>query len=270
MITARQGDGLSRTTFFSILVALTLIAFTGSAKVIAQDSGPDILRKISVQGGLIVHLGCGDGKLTGALRANNSYIVHGLDRDPENVALARKHIRSLGLYGPVSVEQCNGKSLPYANNLINLVVSERRPSIPMAEIMRVLCPNGVAYIKQDGRWTKKTKPVPDDIGEWNHYLNGPDNNAVAADRRVGPPRRLQWKSDPIWCRSHNGVSSSILLVLSSGGRLFSIVDEGLTGQRGTRSTGRCSGKNRLPAERHRSLSSQSETGCTWHRDAVSH
>jgi len=236
MIGARQGDGLLRTAFFSILVVFTLIAFTGSTEAAAQGSGTigarEILRSAGVQGGLIVHLGCGDGKLTAALRATDSYVVHGLDKKLENVARARKHIRSLGLYGPVSVEQCDGKSLPYADNLINLVVSQQRPSIPTAEIMRVLCPNGVAYIKQDGRWTKKIKPVPDDIGEWNHYLNGPENNAVAADRRVGPPRRLQWKSDPEWCRSHNGVSSSILLVLSSGGRLFSIVDEGLTGQPG--------------------------------------
>ena len=236
MIGARQGDTLSRMAFLEISVVLTLIAFAVSTEAAARDSGSisaeEILRRTGVRGGLIVHLGCGDGKLTAALRPSDSYVVHGLDRDPENVARARKHVRSLGLYGPVSVEQYDGKSLPYADNLINLVVSERQPVIPMAEIMRVLCPNGVAYIKQDGKWVKKIKPVPDDIGEWNHYLNGPDNNAVAADRRVGPPRRLQWKSDPAWCRSHNGVSSSILLVLSSGGRLFSIIDEGLTGQPG--------------------------------------
>jgi outer membrane protein assembly factor BamB len=236
MIGARQGNALSRMALLRILLVLALVAFAGSAGALARDSGSisatEILRRTDVRGGLIVHLGCGDGKLTAALRANDSFVVHGLDRDPENVALARKHIRSLGLYGPVSAEQCDGKSLPYADNLINLVFSERRPAIPMAEIMRVLCPNGVAYIKQDGKWTKKIKPVPDDIGEWTHYLNGPDNNAVAADRRAGPPRSLQWKSDPMWCRSHNGVSSSILLVLSSAGRLFSIVDEGLTGQPG--------------------------------------
>ena len=236
MIGARQGNALSRMALLRILLVLALVAFAGSAGALARDSGSisatEILRRTDVRGGLIVHLGCGDGKLTAALRANDSFVVHGLDRDPGNVALARKHIRSLGLYGPVSAEQCDGKSLPYADNLINLVFSERRPAIPMAEIMRVLCPNGVAYIKQDGKWTKKIKPVPDDIGEWTHYLNGPDNNAVAADRRAGPPRSLQWKSDPMWCRSHNGVSSSILLVLSSAGRLFSIVDEGLTGQPG--------------------------------------
>ncbi len=90
-----------------------------------------------VQGYYLVHLGCGDGELTTALRANDSYVVHGLDKNAENVAQARKHVRSSGLYGPVSVEQCNGKSLPYASNLINLVVSERRPSIPMAESVRL-------------------------------------------------------------------------------------------------------------------------------------
>ncbi|MHC4301514.1 MAG: outer membrane protein assembly factor BamB family protein [Planctomycetota bacterium] len=235
MIRARQGDSLLHEAFLSISVVLTFITFAGPA-VTAQDSGPalarDILRHTGVQGGLIVHLGCDDGKLTAALRASNSYVVHGLDRNPENVAQARKNIRSLGLYGPVSVEQCDGKLLPYASNLVNLVVSQRRPVIGADEIMRVLCPGGVAYIQRNGQWTKTVKPVPDDIGQWTHYLHGPDNNAVAADRRAGPPRRLQWKSDPAWCRSHNGVSSSISLVLSSGGRLFSVIDEGLTGQPG--------------------------------------
>jgi len=130
MIGALQGDGLLRTAFFSILVAFTFSAFTGSAELAAQDSGSisarEILDRTSVQGGLIVHLGCGDGKLTAALRANDSYVVHGLDREPENVARARKHIRSLGQYGPVSVEQGNRNSLPYVDNLHNLVVSERK------------------------------------------------------------------------------------------------------------------------------------------------
>jgi hypothetical protein len=52
------------------------------------------------------------------------------------------------------------------------------------------------------------------------------------DMRVGPPRHLQWKSDPLWCRSHNGVAKSIDLVLLAEGRLFSVIDEGLIGQPG--------------------------------------
>jgi len=55
---------------------------------------------------------------------------------------------------------------------------------------------------------------------------------VAMDKRVGPPRHLKWKSGPMWCRSHDGVSSSVALVLSAAGWLFSIIDEGLIGQPG--------------------------------------
>src|SRR5512137_2632504 len=64
-----------------------------------------VLDATGVRGGLIVHLGCGDGRLTAALRASESYLVHGLDADPRHVAAARARIQSLGLYGPVSVDR---------------------------------------------------------------------------------------------------------------------------------------------------------------------
>ena len=191
-----------------------------------------ILDATGVKGGLIVHIGCGNGKLTTALRMRDRYLVHGLDSDPANLERARAYIRSCGFYGPVSVAPLDGVHLPYIDNLVNLVVAEDMSHVPPEEVMRVLAPHGVAYVKQDGRWTSTRKPWPADIDEWRHYLHGPDNNAVAMDTRVGPPRRLQWKSDPMWCRSHNGVPSSITVVLSAGGRLFSIIDEGLTGQPG--------------------------------------
>ena len=38
-----------------------------------------------------MHLGCGDGRVTAELRANDSYLVHGLDADADNVAKARRH-----------------------------------------------------------------------------------------------------------------------------------------------------------------------------------
>ncbi len=44
-----------------------------------------ILTESGVKGGLVVHIGCGNGKLTAALRANAGYRVHGLDTRAENV-----------------------------------------------------------------------------------------------------------------------------------------------------------------------------------------
>ncbi|MCX5656573.1 MAG: hypothetical protein NTY65_18200 [Planctomycetota bacterium] len=78
--------------------------------------------------------------------------------------------------------------LPYADNLVNVVVAEDLGKTPMDEVMRVLAPLGVAYVKgADGKWAKTLKPWPKEIDEWTHWLHDAGNNAVAHDTRVGPP-----------------------------------------------------------------------------------
>ena len=69
----------------------------------AAELAARILKATGVKGGLVVHVGCGAGRLTAALHANDRYLVHGLDADAKNVASAREHIRSRDLYGQVAV-----------------------------------------------------------------------------------------------------------------------------------------------------------------------
>ncbi|MCK4959058.1 MAG: PQQ-binding-like beta-propeller repeat protein, partial [Planctomycetes bacterium] len=118
-------------------------------------------------------------------------------------------------------------ALPYIDNLVNLVVSQVPLSgLAMAEVLRVLAPESVAYISDGGGgWAMTVKPRPADIDEWQQYLHDADNNAVAKDTVVGPPRHLQWTQSPAWSRSHMGIST-IVSVVSSNGRLFSIEDRG--------------------------------------------
>ncbi|MHC4406930.1 MAG: outer membrane protein assembly factor BamB family protein, partial [Planctomycetota bacterium] len=189
-----------------------------------EESAQQILQATGVRGGLVVHLGCGDGRLTAALRQGGSYLVQGLDQNAENVEAARRHVRSLGIYGQVTVDRLTGNRLPYVDNLVNLVVAEDLGAPAMDEVMRVLCPNGVAYVKRDGEWTKTVKPRPGEIDEWTHCLHDATNNPVAHDT-VGPPRRLQWVGSPRWSRHHDNMSS-VSVVVSSGGRVFTIFDEG--------------------------------------------
>ncbi|NQT13209.1 MAG: class I SAM-dependent methyltransferase, partial [Planctomycetes bacterium] len=186
-----------------------------------------ILDATSISGGLVVHLGCGDGKLTAALKAHDGYLVHGLDADPANVRQARAEIRSLGIYGSVSVDQLHGNRLPYVDNLVNLVVADDPGPVPMDEMMRVLSPNGVAYVKQEGKWTTTVKPPAAGTDDWTHYLHDATGNPVAHDTVVAPPRRLQWVGSPRWARHHDHMASMTALV-SSGGRLFYVIDEGPT------------------------------------------
>jgi len=194
----------------------------------ATASARRILDTAGVQGGIVVHLGSGDGKLTAALRVDDRYTVHGLERDPAKVDAARSYIRSLGIYGPVSVEQHSDSLLPYTDNLINLVVVDDPGQVPMEEVMRVLAPGGAACVERDGRWERIVKARPENIDEWSHFLHDASNNAVADDTVVGQPRSLQWIAPPLWLRSHE-TPSGIQSTVTAGGRLFYFFDEGLIG-----------------------------------------
>ena len=196
-------------------LALSPVDFKARAESIREQTG--------VRGGMVVHLGCADGKLTTAL-GGERFTVHGLCADALSVETARRYIRSAGLYGPVSVGTLSGKRLPYTDNLVNLVVADSLGDVPMSEVLRVLCPGGAAWV--GGKITRK--PRPTDIDEWTHFLHDAGNNAVAADTRVGPPRRLQWQAGPLWLRSHE-TPSGVEAMVAGGGRVFYLLDEGLIG-----------------------------------------
>jgi len=210
---------------FGLLAAVVLMIGQSQADASDSDgSAKQILEATGVKGGLIVHIGCGDGKLTVALRAGEGYLAHGLDTNAEKVQEARDYVQSLGCYGQVSFERFGGQRLPYTDNLVNLVVAEDLGDVPMDEVMRVLCPSGIAYVKENDGWRKTVKPRPKQIDEWTHFLYDATNNAVADDSVVGPPNQLQWVGGPLWARSHDHLGS-VSAAVSSGGRIFYIVDE---------------------------------------------
>ena len=178
-----------------------------SGRADIERTARELVERSGVQGGLIVHLDAGDGRLTAALRIGENWLVHGLERDAARRDQAREYVRARGAYGPVSVGAWNGADLPYAENLVNLIVADQPGDVTMDEILRVLAPRGVAMLKRDGQWTKTVKPWPETIDEWTHYLHGPSNNAVADDALVGPPQRLQWIGPPRWARSNEHLAT---------------------------------------------------------------
>jgi len=235
-------------SFRRVLVLLLVAAASAPGYVWAgpQQDAAKLMKASGVQGGLLVHVGCGDGSLAALLGADDAFLVHGLDRDAANVKRARALIRSKALYGRVSVEQWTGKRLPYADNLLNLLVVDTRCEIRDAgsEILRVLTPRGVAIVRAEGNegWLSRIphpvsrsrdgfamfrKPVPSNIGEWTHWNHGPDGNRVTMDSVAGPPRRQQWVSGPLWARHHD-MLPNISAIVTAGGRLFYIMDESQT------------------------------------------
>ena len=207
-----------------LLCVLSIVSVVIAQPMVSEQQARRILDATNIKGGLIVHIGCGDGKLTAELHAGDSYLVHGLDTNAQAVRMARKHIRKLGIYGPVSVDIFDGKRLPYTDNLVNLVVAEDTGDVSRAELMRVLAPGGILYEKKDGWWNRTVKSRPKNIDEWTHFLHDASGNPVAHDDVVGPPRHVQWVAEPQHTRSHEHIPSIYALV-STGGRIFYIADE---------------------------------------------
>ena len=203
--------------------------FAVGALAARAESVDELIQGSGFQGGLIVHLGCGDAKETLAMRVKLSFLVHGLDANPENIEKARDNISKADFAGNVTVEQLRGKSLPYTDNLVNMIFTDHRVveqlGISKAELLRVLTPRGVAFVKTAGGWYTLVKPWPDSLDEWRHFRHGPDNNSVANDTVVGIPHGVQWVSGPRYTRHHDSQPTMMGLV-SAGGRLFYIVDEG--------------------------------------------
>ena len=191
----------------------------------ANSDANEILEQAGVSAGLIVHLGAGSGELTAALRQNEAAQVHGLVRDRGSVSKWRNEVRETGGYGDIAFDHFSGDELPYVDNLVNLLVAEELGEVSREEVLRVLVPNGVALLRQGEAWERIVKPRPENIDEWSHYLHDASGNSVAHDDVVAPPRHLQWVGSPRWSRHHDRMASMSALV-SSGGRMFYIMDEG--------------------------------------------
>jgi len=166
-------------------------------------------------GGLYVIVGAKDADQARAL-AKQGNLVHCLAPDAKTCNALRRC--------SVFADILSGSRLPYTDNLVNTLIVNEGSQIPKDEALRVLVPNGTALVGGQ----KIVKPRPPEIDEWSHYLHNASGNPVSQDKKVGPPRQLQWVSAPRWCRSHE-VDISVAVVVTAGGRIFSIQDEGPTG-----------------------------------------
>ncbi len=200
-----------------------------SAKFPADFSVTELLRENRIHGGVIVHVGCGAGEQSGELALEGNYLVQGLDTDRQKIDQALEYTQSVGFAGRLSFKLWDGGLLPYTDNLVN-VLFWQVPSVEfdMTEIMRVLTPNGVAYIKENDGWNKVVKPRPYEIDDWPHYRYDAGNTGASKDKRVGSPNRIQWEAGPRFMRSHE-IETGLSSILSTNGRLYYILDEGPLG-----------------------------------------
>ena len=207
-----------------------------------------LLRWAGLKNGFCVQLGLSDGRLAAELARGGKLLVHALSTDKRAVSSARRYLRSRGLYGQVSVEKVGSlEDLPYAENLANLVLVKSLPDasregLSLRELMRVVCPNGVALlgadgasrtkaafrarltrtglrdfriIEKDGLWARIVKPRPEEMDEWTHLRHDAGGGSVSRDGIFGPLGGLRWVAGPAWPMVYH--KNGFAKVLSAGG-----------------------------------------------------
>ena len=123
-----SGDVMKKEVTCLLLIVLASAPVSAGVTELAKSSG--------IKGGLVVHLGCGDGRETAKLLLDDGYLVHGLDTDDGKVREAQENIRALKLYGRVSVRKYDGVHLPYTDSLVNLLIdSSGHGQVTNEEIM---------------------------------------------------------------------------------------------------------------------------------------
>lgn len=207
--TTRQTIGL---TGLATLLLCSAVLLAGDADRLFSQPG--------LHPGIAVHIGCGDGRLTAELLSHGMQIVQGLDADPATVETARKEIRRQGKYGPVSVFQSAFTPLPYAVDLINVIVIDdprrmTQQGLRGSECVRVLAPYGRLFLPREGSeklvgelasagmgtspvpgsdnaWLMGVKPFPADMDQWPHYEHDAGHTCMSRDQRVGPATGFRW------------------------------------------------------------------------------
>ncbi len=216
----------------------------------ADDALADkLLASAGVQRGLCVHLNCGEGALTLSLGKHPDLLVHGLEADSGLATKARVQLDQQAMHGRVSVATGNFARLPYADNLVNLVISESLgDGDQLREILRVLRPDGVALLKGgnaaaevqrciqtlkearvedvklvevDRAWLRFVKPKLAGVDDWTHLNHNAGGNRLSQDTLAGPPERLRWVDGVLGSTDANGPGAA----LSLDGRLFYHFDE---------------------------------------------
>jgi outer membrane protein assembly factor BamB len=120
-----------------------------AAKLSALNAAARIVQDSDAPGGICAVVGRSDAEL--ALALGKAFTVHCLYTEPSVCDQMRKVIRSRGAYGTVSAGTFQRGRLPYADNLLNIVVVDPYPALARdglsaAEVLRVLVPLGTAYL----------------------------------------------------------------------------------------------------------------------------
>ena len=184
----KMPDSFTAIAFVALfLVALISPAQDSASQISGELSKKDILERSSVKGGLFVHLGPKNARLLLQVSEDPRFVCQGLTRDSSLRQRLLEELSATRDYGRCSANTLNQVNLPYADNLVRILVVEASCGVEESELWRVLCPGGLLFKKTEEGWRHELKKRPAQMDEWTHARHGADGNFVSKDEFVGEP-----------------------------------------------------------------------------------
>jgi outer membrane protein assembly factor BamB len=234
------------------VIALAVIAVPfGAAALAADGDTPALAEKLielaGVDRGVCAMLGS-DRDLPLQVAQSSDLLVHVREPEADSAAGLRQQAEEAGLgIDRLIVEQGNLDRLPYADNMVDVVVASQLSQDALAglsvgEVLRVLRPQGIAIIgaaasagiqtrarrqwaqeggaegikawkDTSGTWVRLSKPPLEGVDEWTHWEHSPDNNPVSTDEVIRAPYMTQFLAEPFYI----GMPA---ITTAAGGRSF--------------------------------------------------
>jgi outer membrane protein assembly factor BamB len=164
-----------------------------------------IIAESGIKKGYALVLDCGRGRLAYELARRTELKILGLEKEPAELAAARKNLDAAGLLGTrIAVEPWDMESLP--SYFANLIVSDGmlltgRTTGTTEQGWRILRPwGGVACLSlhRDGDvvWRSFVRGPLEGAGAWTQQYCDPQNTACSGDELVYGPLGILWFGEP--------------------------------------------------------------------------
>jgi hypothetical protein len=178
----------------------------------AEKLTDKVLQHVGSMRGLCVIVGDTQCELARELARKSEFLVYVQLADAKAVDAARRAADAAGLYGTrIFVERGAPTRLYLADNLADALVTMGDAAVPESEALRVLHPQGKAFLGQ----RELVKPFPKGADDWSHPYHGPDNNPASKDQVARGPYLTQFLADPRYAPLPQVAVASAGRVLSS-------------------------------------------------------
>lgn len=205
---------MARPAISSAIVVSVLAAFASLVSPCHAAEGTDVIAEVDASRGICVVLEkvadphqdlvkrlAGDTEWTFLFQASSKEAV----QDAYEFAHEKKLLGTR-----VFIEPGSAGAIHLGNNLADLVLAPAdAATVPMAEVLRVLRPGGVARLGQ----REVKKPIPEGLDSWSHPYHSPDNNPQSTDQMARAPYLTQFLGGPMF-------SPMPEVTVAAGGRIF--------------------------------------------------